>query len=496
MKKTYKITAVISLFLLVAAGLSADDFDFSEFTGESDTTAGSESSLEVGGQVQVPLRLYTGDFFDFWAWDLFNTSNWDFDDISSDSFEIQPELILDLSYDRSRTGFAATLDISENSIVDYPEDLLEELTVSWYGDRATTSLGYQTVVWGKGDKVHALDVLNPLDYSDFTNQDYIDRKISQPMVKMNIPLGVSGLAELVWVPIFTPDRHSTEGRWVPDEIQGYIDDVQSCVGFSAVNTYAATYAAATGGGLSTTQAEGMASAAQTAYLSSHSSLEDFQPDTNALKYGQAALHFTSSLGGVDFGGLYYYGRNRTPSIVIDGPTAEDVRIDYDRTHVFGLEAGSVLFGFNLRGELAYYMTDDFDGNDYAVHNPNLRFVAGFDRDVPINNMNINLQFTGKYTLMKDGIKAANDVEINSELDRTMLILNISDDFKHGKVKPEFVVGFGLEAQDGFVRPGLKIDTDGSLSWELSGTAFFGDDDTLYGQFGENGFVQFEATYDF
>ena len=73
-------------------------------------------------------------------------------------------MTLDLLYSTEKADFSASLNVNEGDLTD---DLFDELAVTWYEDGFSLSAGYQEVVWGKGDKIHVVDVLNPMDYTDF-----------------------------------------------------------------------------------------------------------------------------------------------------------------------------------------------------------------------------------------------------------------------------------------------------------------------------------------
>lgn len=88
-------------------------------------------------------------------------------------------------------------------------------------------------IGGPGNKVHAVDILTPMDYSDFINPDYTERKDAEAMIKLNIPAN-DGLLELVYLPVVTPDTIPWEGTWVPRDVA----EVQEAMTFYGVSTLA------------------------------------------------------------------------------------------------------------------------------------------------------------------------------------------------------------------------------------------------------------------
>ncbi|MBN2627709.1 MAG: hypothetical protein JXA95_13655 [Spirochaetales bacterium] len=468
--------------LMILAPLGADDFDFGDFmAGDEGGAAASVPSLDMGGTLSVPFRASWGDWTE--------GDNWKRENLEEGSCTVDPDLKLDLSFSSDKADFKAVINANE---ADMEDNLFDELSLTVYGDNMTAALGWQKVVWGKGDKVHVLDVLNPMDYTDFLNPDYLDRKIAQPMIDVAIPHRLNGKLELVYVPFFTADKLSSEGAWVMGETQDLINRVQGYVQAEAISRFAGTYDAAVGN-YGDTLANAMAAAAQTAFLSENSSLVAFLPDTASLKYGQAGVRLTATLGQADLGAVYYAGRYRTPSV--SGTSYDSLDIDYDPVQVFGLEAGMVLAGFNLRGEGAYYMTQDIAGDDKDVHNNSLNYVAGFDRDVPLHNVNVNLQVTGAYILNHDRIESG-DIEADSDLTETTLVCNLSDSYNHEKVEPEVTLSYRVEDRSGMVKPSVDWNVDGNLTLTGSGTFLWGDDESFFGQFAGNDYVSLEAAYSF
>lgn len=463
--------------VLCAFTLGADDFSFDNLFDEGDSTA-SESALSVNGEAILPLTLSVGD--------ISESETWETDSLEDGSYTTDAEFKLDLAYTTEKADFAVSLNISEDTLGEdlSANTLFDDLSVTWYGDNITTKIGYQELVWGKGDKVHVVNVINAQDYSEFLNNDYQDRIMAQPMVDFKVSPSMNSQLEFVFVPTFTADKMATEGDWVVSETQELIDAVTSGLSTSAAALYTAYTSA---------YSDGIASVATTAYLSEYSEMDALLPDTASLAYSQVGVRYTHTLGGMDLGAMYYYGRDKSPTYTVSGSTYEDIELDYDKLQVFGLEMGTVLAGFNLRGEGAYYLTEDYDGTDGDIHNPSLNYVAGFDRNLPINNMNLNFQATGSYMFFHDELTSG-DVEEDDDVTSTMLVMKISDTFNHEKVKPELTLLYCVEDQSAMIKPSVTFVMDGNLAISLSGSAFTGGDDSFFGQFDDEDFIELCTSY--
>ena len=125
---------------------------------------------------------------------------------------------------------------------------------------------------------------------------------------------------------------------------------------------------------------------------------------------------------MDIGGIYYFGFIREPVIEIPEADPTDYSIHFDRLNLFGLEFATVVGGFNLRAEAAYNMTEDFDGDDPYIHNHTISYMGGFDRDLPLSNLNVNIQGRGEYLLANDEVSdnGSADVDYDSRQERELL----------------------------------------------------------------------------
>ena len=288
MKKT--ITAIlISILVLFVyettfAQEDGGDFSFEDFSGEAEAESGG---LTWNGEVSLKTRYML-----------------DYEDLKNSSVYVYPELDLGLVYEGAHSELIADLKFSQDSSFDELNKFITEAYFRLYYDTFDLEAGYMKVTWGKGDELKGVDVLNPIDYSDFINQTLLERKMSEKMIKLNISLGMDGLLELVYIPVFTPDVYAMQEPWVPRQIEDIL---------ALLSTPELPY-----------------------------------PDTNTLDYGQYALRYTNTFGGFDLGALYYYGFIKEPSFEIIMTPPLSVDISFDRVHVFGLETAAVLAGFSTR----------------------------------------------------------------------------------------------------------------------------------------------------
>lgn len=495
MKRT-KILALLATAAFFSSFATAQDMDFgddfgSDFGGDFGDTASSSSfaatALSVNGEAQVNFRAYVDDE---------GTSGLPIDEWNT---WVDPKGKLGLNYSNDSVSADVKFALSKDIITDYKADIIDELTLEAYLGNFVIQAGKMKVVWGKGDKLHVIDNFNANDYKDFLIPDYIDRRISEPMVRVlyNAPNDAgpftSNRFEFVWTPFMTADRYAASGRWVPNQVNELKEGLTRNAGEII------------------TKQDSEAQAVYTTMLSNSSSLADnLYPDLYQLKYMQAGARFTTTTGSWDWGLSYYFGRDKRASFdykkmapyvqkYLEGTAEEDDKfIDYDFLQVFGIEAAKTFGAYNFRAEAAYNLTKDVAGDDPKVHNNSLAWVFGFDRDLPVSELNFNLQTQGKFILNHDEIKNSGDTESGTYKTDNKLVLNISDNLAHGKLKPEVSAIYGFEHFDLIIMPKVTWYVSDGLEFSASGMYMqsFIESRSEFGNWHNNSFVQIAAKYTF
>ncbi len=481
---------------------------------------------------------------------------------------------LDLEYIANVSDFSATLKFDAATIKDHPEDIISEFTArGYFADGAVTiEAGKEKLVWGKGDKQHVLDNFNANDYTDFVIPDYIDRRLAEPMVRLAIAPSymndyISNIKiEGVWTPMMTADRFATDGMWYPAKQANLTSTVEGIIK-GAIDTSDAAHLAPTlmrasqfdandlyadniktlkygqaGARLGTTFM-GIDLAASYYYGHYKQPTADLSQVVTAQGFSQVVTSVTAAMkaqvkaqaiaGGADdttaeamadgfiashtaeisatAKGIMgrYYNDNFNSKYSLPLPS-----LNYDQVQVFGLEAAFVfpewLLGLNTRYEFAYNLTEDTTGDNPWVKNNSIGWVAGFDRDLPIHNININFQNVGKLVLGKNKIEGnknfcSYDTDYNSDGKYTnnKLILNISDKFLHEKLTVECSGVYVVETKGILVMPKVEYTCADGLTLGVNGAYIRSDNEncefynfTAGAKDNYKAFVQFTAKYQF
>lgn len=508
-----KITKIIGFCLITgiftAGAIFAQDFGFDD----TENAAEAKSAPEFGGSGGVSARAWI-DTVDGYG---------SFEDIGSRTkTDYFPFFNLNAAYSVDRADFEAKLKFNKNSLGDYKWDMLDELTARLYAGDWVIEGGKMRVVWGKGDKLHVVDNFNANDYTDFVIPDYIDRRIAEPMFRViyNSPLSVNLRIEGIVTPVMTADRFAKSGEWSPFKMAKISGIVRDTLGYNLRKKLGAIKT-------STPADTGKTIKKYTDYLSQvngiNSNPESLYPDTAALEYAQAGLRATATLGSVDVGLSYYYGHNKQLSVNMKNylssytSALRDLpEFSYDKLQVFGIEAAAAIWRFNVRAEGAYNMTDDFAGDKPWVHNNSIAWLFGFDIDIPVSNLNLNVQECGKHILKSSAIGSYGtypkeyDVDYDSDgiYVSDKLVINLSDKYLNDKLTAECSCIIGIENKEVAVFPKISWNVYGGFSLILSGAYIHADDEdgefynfTAYQSAGsvktrDKAFAEFAVKYDF
>jgi len=550
MKLNKKI--ILGMAALSVAGFAfAQDFgDFDDWGGDSSSSefgGSSSSGVTIGGSVEMAGRVYVDQ------WDT-EDNKYPIQDLPTDA---RPSAKLNFEYEGANTDFTLVTKFDKNSLGDYKWDMLDEFTARVYLGNLQVEAGKMRVVWGKCDKLHVLDNFNANDYTDYIIPDYIDRRIAEPMFRVVYATPSNIRVEGVYTPVMTADRLGS-GRWEPlaaktlqntvtnlakSEYAKLVADAEDARVLTAKLLDAGTDSTKieaivtndgeklTKYGLNTGNISGTigtaaknylnsAVAAQNAALMNLSSLSSdssiMYPDTYQLKYGQFGVRSTFTVGSVDLGFSYYYGHSKQPSFdvvafqkaipnyVKTGSLPEaDKFLSYDKLNIFGFEGATIIGRFNTRWEFAYDMTDDLAGDDPAIHNNSLNWVAGFDCDLPIHNVNFNIQTQGKYILKGNEINDSKfkafdvDNDPNDCYTNNKIVLDITDSWNLEKIKLDVKGIWGIERTDLILMPTLTFKLKDDFTMNLSGMYIWSkDSDSEFWGWEDNSFGQISCKYQF
>ncbi len=459
------------LFTVVLASIGAQDFGFGDF-GFSGSLSDTEdaSALSISGE------------FDFSSRFFINT-----DDPATGFTETPSSILVRMESSSPASEFSFALRLSPEIVANKPARIIDEATLrTYWGDSVELTVGMSKVVWGKGDSLRILDVVNPQDYSDPFNTDVEGRKIAQALIKVDWRTGMVGKLEAVYVPFFQGDYLPLEGIWAPKAFTAMRAKIREDFRSSAYTTL-------TGGGI-TDPAAAIIAAAQADALMEQLLL---YPDTKSLEWGQGGLRYTDSFKGVDVGMQYYTGFLRTPVINADFAVLVATHapvLSYNRYHQIGVDSAFVLGPYNLRAEAAWHQTYDTKGTDPLIYNPFASMVLGVDRN--FGAVSLNLQTLGTWITNLDQATNVGDVELTAhELSGTVMG-QLGYTMKNGKMEATLAGAAEIPDLNWMLVPGFTITPVDDVTFSFNGYFFGGDSNGQFGQYHDRNFLEFKAAYAF
>lgn len=494
-----KILLTVLIFVVGISLAFAGD-ELSDFGDFFDDTSTEESAVATDS----PVLNITGKA-------LLDTE--DYVSLDDNPIVSNPSLSLDMNYVMDNSDLYANIKLDQNLLKNNPAGILNEFVVKAYLGDIVLDAGKEKVVWGRGDKLHVLDLICANDYSNFLIPDYIDRRIAENKLGLTWYLPKNITLQLAYTPTMTPDNVPTDGIWAPEEAKNLVNTATSVVAYKAStayktaydNTFALLTLLSSPDAASLSQLAGAKAALEV--QQQFGSEEAFLPNTNQLKYSQYGLRLTGTIGSFDFGAQYYLGHYKTPSATITmgtgldmQPTATDLNLHYDKLQVFGTDFEGIVGPVNLRGELAYYLTEDTDGTKPGIHNSSIQYVGGADIGLPVNNMDLNVQVIGSYILNNDKIVSPLDMDYRKDgkWSNNKIVFMLSDAWMHEKLKPSLTTIWGIEREDLAFIPkveyaltdGMKISASGAYFVDLEGN------NSEFETYEDNNFIGLSMKYSF
>lgn len=449
------VSAALLLAALAATPLAAEEgFGFAAASDQAPAASGPARGASIGGRMDMSASAFLDD--------LDAVGDLAIGDLASARLEV------------SAAGSAAdaflALRLSRALFEDDPAAVIDEAHLRIYLGSTWFEAGLVKLAWGKADSQGPLDVVNPLDLSDLSVTDGMERKMARPMLRLNLGLGQSSRLEGVFVPSFEGLRVAATGAWAPARIATFDAMMDGlALGF------------------------GVPSLADVSYASLLSN-PDLVAESASLASFQAGLRFTTSTGPVDWGLQYYYGFLPMPAIAITLAPVPSITMSYNRYHQAGADFAAVVAGFNLRAEIAANMTEDLEGDDPAVYNPALAFSLGFDRDL-FAGINLNLQYAGSYRLFDDGVTSAYDVEYGTEAFSSTVTAVLMQGLFKDAIEWQLTALWELDDEDWLVMPSLSWNI-GEASIGFAAGVFGGDEAGNLGQYSASNYMKLTATYRF
>ena len=362
---------------------------------------------------------------------------------------------------------------------------LRECYLDIFTPRLDLRLGKQQVVWGTADGVRILDLVNPLDYREWTIKDYSEIRIPLWMLKAEGELIANGHLQVLAIPDYQPNYYAPAES--PFALRTVVIGARS----------------------------------SSAYVTSRT--VDNMPERtfentkiglrwrNVIEEGLlSGLDYTLNyLHTYDFGASYYvYPVSVPPFVPFFRRNAEQIEVlgfSFAKSITKGIAGTSIGKGWTIRGEFAYLSNGAMNyGVDQSivgtVDTDQYNWVLGFDKTF-WTTWDFSMQFiqmianakeefsrtTANYTLLFGPTRGPLDKTEN------MITCLIGTSFAHDRVQPQVLVLYG-DDNDWRISPKVKFEINDN--WMITtGLHFFeGQEQHLSGQFDKNDQFFLETKY--
>ncbi len=335
---------------------------------------------------------------------------------------------------------------------------MRELYLDMYFKSFDLRIGKQQIVWGKADGVFITDIVSPLNLTEFLLPDFDEIRRGVYATKLDYYLGNSTF-EVIWIPVLTPTV-------LPQ--QGSIWHVQP--DFPAPPTF------------------------------DYSKMNVKPSLDNSEIFGKYSL--MSSVIDLDLMGAYTWDATPTMHVKkefeIDTNTHKPVLTgltitpQHHRLTVAGGSFSSTIKGFVLRGEAAYYwgkyfQTADPMAVDAITEKDYLNYVVGLD--YISGDWKFSTQFIQKRIF--DYEEAIQEDEVQN-----MMTVLIHGDILHETLHLELFSYIGLDNFNALIRPKITYDFSDAFSILLGSNIFTGDEDGMFGIYGDNSMIYTKIKYNF
>lgn len=331
-------------------------------------------------------------------------------------------------------------------------ELLEGLAIFRF-ENSDLSVGKQIITWGRADGINPTDNLSPKNYTLLLPEEG-DRKSGVASLKHDYYFSPELTATLFYSPFFEPNK-------VPFAFPSLIQPTEKKPAYNIENS-------------------------------------------------EFAFKLNKIGSDLDWSISYFNGFDLTPDVKYTGSAGGKVFIEISnhRIQVFGADFAKNYGRYGFRGEAAYMLTEDMDGIQPNIRNPNLFYILGGDRTF-METLNINLQFIGRYIFKYSDVEKMNNPTeraiyiknsiFSGELDETQYSMSGRVDYKlfNETLDMEMFAVYNFNRSDYFIRPIVRYAFTDSWKGIIGGEFYEGDENrTFYGFLKKNNTVYLELKYGF
>ncbi|MFQ5637896.1 MAG: DUF1302 family protein [bacterium] len=339
---------------------------------------------------------------------------------------------------------------------------LDETYIDLYLGNFDFRFGKQIIVWGKADAINPTDNLTPWDFSDYLDTD--DERIGVVALKANYYVG-DWTFEGILAPTFTHSvLPSQNSRWFPD----FPTEVPNPM---------------------------FPQAGPPMLKASFEFLDAIVPD-EGIANAQYAAKLSTTLSGWDISASYFSGWDDLPTfhqtqLLRSDSLSITIQPRYHRLKAVGADFSTAIGKWGLRGEAAYFITEDAPGVDDSY----FQYVLGIDRTfsdfIGDHNLFVLAQWVQELPQVKP---AGRSSELKHIFQKSMTARMEYELSNFSKVSLEGVVN--MKNKDYYLRPEFSYEIADGVKLNVSADILGGHRNSFFGAFRDNKRVQVKVKYSF
>ncbi len=358
------------------------------------------------------------------------------------------KLTADFLYDQVRDRHSLNLergqgflDLREASLMFSPVDFLD------------VKVGRQVLTWGTGDLLFLNDLF-PKDWQAFfIGRDVEYLKAPSDALKMSVYSDVVNW-DIVYTPRFDADRFITGER---------ISYFNPLIGGRA----------------------------------GHNFEQNADIPNEWFRDSEWATRVSKNVKGVEFAAYGYWGYWKSPG----GMDLTTLSATFPRLNVYGGSVRGPLAGGVANAEFAYYdSSEDRQGNNRFVNNSEMRFLVGYERQMPeiASDLTVGGQYYVEWMMDYDEYRRTGVplMPVRDEL-RHVVTLRVTKLLMNQNLELSLFAYYSPSDADAYLRPRASYKINDRWRVEVGGNVFFGQEEhTFFGQFANNTNVFAALRYSF
>ncbi|MFP3937337.1 MAG: hypothetical protein ACLFVW_03270 [Phycisphaerae bacterium] len=360
------------------------------------------------------------------------------------NFAVRADLLYDPVYDHHTVDLdegQGLLDLREAKVGFSPLEFID------------VEAGRQILTWGTGDLLFLNDLF-PKDWVSFlTGRDIEYLKAPSDAVKVSV-FGDLVNVDFVYTPVFDADRYVRGER---------------------LSYYSSTLGRRAG---------------------RDARIHGDEPET-WFRDAEYAVRVHHNIDSYELAGYGYWGYWKSPG----GMDPVTGKATFPRLNVYGASVrGPALWGI-ANAEVAYYQSrEDQSGSDPTVNNSQMRFLLGWERDLPeiAGDFSVAAQYYVEWMLdYDDYLRTLPPNAPAEDEDRHVVTLRLTKQYLNQNLTLSFFAFYSPTDEDAYLRPNISYDVTDNWRVELGGNVFFGKHEhTFFNQFARNSNVYGALRYSF